>query len=68
MRAAVKGSPFPTGDTAPVWMAFGLSEGAARVMANTRAADSMAIVEACEAREAEIRAALQPKRRFLGLF
>jgi hypothetical protein len=62
------GSPFPAGDTAPAWMAFGLSESAARVIANQRGTNSIAIIEACEAREAEIRAALQPKRRFLGLF
>jgi hypothetical protein len=68
MRKPVQGSPFPTGDEARQWMAFGLSEGAARTMANQRAADALAIMEACEAREAAIRAALQPKRKLLGLF
>lgn len=59
MRQPVAGTPFPTGDTAREWMAFGVSEGAARVLANQQAANGLAIVEACEAREAEIAKAVR---------
>ena len=59
MRAPVAGTPFPAGDTAREWMAFGVSEGAARVLANQRAQDALAIVAACEKREGEIAKAVK---------
>ena len=68
MRAPVPGTALPLGDTARDWQAFGVSEGAARVLANQRAADAMAVIKACEAREAEIAQALTKRRRWLGIF
>lgn len=36
--------------------------------ANGRTADVIALVEACDARSAEVAAELKPRRKFLGIF
>jgi hypothetical protein len=68
IAAAIAGTPFPAGDTTKDWQAFGLSEGAARVMANRSKADAIDIVKICERKDAELRAAVTKRKKFLGIF
>lgn len=50
-------------------MAASLDGQTARLdQSNGRTADVIALVEACDARTAEVTKALQPRRKFLGIF
>jgi hypothetical protein len=53
---------------ARAWVPFGASQTLQLANANAGRGAILEIYTSCEAREAEIRQALQPKRRFLGLF
>jgi hypothetical protein len=53
---------------ARAWVPFGGAQTRQLGLANLDKRTIVEIYARCEAREAEIRAALQPKRRFLGLF
>lgn len=53
---------------ARAWVPFGVAQTAQLGVANLDKRTIVEIYARCEAREAEIRAALQPKRRWFGLF
>lgn len=64
-REPVPGAPLPQGDTVGDWIAFADAQTGQLDKANGRTADSIAIVERCEARD---RAAVKRARpKFLGL-
>lgn len=50
------------------WMGFAVAQSAQLASANRDKRTTAAIIQRCEAREAEIRTALQPKRKRFGLF
>lgn len=73
--AALPAAPAFTGNAATdweaiarAWVPFGASQTLQLATANAGRATIIEIYARCEAREAEIRDALQPKRKFLGLF
>ena len=70
-RRGVEHAPTPAEVTATLdqlkaWIGFGTAEAGQLEKANGRTADTIGIVERCEARDRE--AVLQAKPRFLGLF
>lgn len=65
-REPVEGAPLPDGDTVGDWVAFADAQTGKLDMANGRTVDAMAIVERCEARDAQAVERSRPK--FLGLF
>jgi hypothetical protein len=50
------------------WMGFAVAQSAQLATANRDKRSTVEIIQRCEAREAEIRTALQPKRKRFGLF
>jgi hypothetical protein len=56
----------PDGDTVGDWIAFSDAQTGRLDVANGRTADSLAIIERCEARDA--RAVDRSRPKFLGLF
>lgn len=50
------------------WAEHAVAQAGQLALANARPATIVAIIANCEAREAEIRTALQPKRKRFGLF
>jgi hypothetical protein len=65
-REGVEGAPLPDGDTVGDWIAFSDAQTGRLDVANGRTADSLAIIERCEARDA--RAVDRSRPKFLGLF
>lgn len=57
----VPGAPLPADDSAGAWVAFGDAQTGQLEKANDRSAAKDKIVEACEKRDAAIKAALKPK-------
>jgi hypothetical protein len=57
----------PEGNTAGDWIAFGDAQTGQLDKANSYKGASIAIVKACEARDAEVDAQLH-RKKFLGLF
>lgn len=65
-REPVPGAPLPAGETVGDWIAFGDAQTGQLDKANGRTADTIGIVERCEARD---RAAIKKSRpKFLGIF
>jgi hypothetical protein len=64
-RAGVDGAPLPDGETVGDWIAFADAQTGKLDVANGRTADSLAIIERCEARDREAVQRSRPK--FLGL-
>ncbi|RSY83102.1 hypothetical protein DAH66_12600 [Sphingomonas koreensis] len=60
------GAPLPAGDTVGDWVAFADAQTAQLDKANGRTADTIGIVERCEARDAEALKRAKPK--LLGIF
>jgi hypothetical protein len=65
-RLGVEGAELPAGDTVGDWIAFADAQTGKLDVANGRTADSLAIIERCEARDAKAVQRSRPK--VLGLF
>jgi hypothetical protein len=63
-RNPIAGAPLPTGNTVGEWIAFGDAQTGQLDKANGRTADTIAIIERCEARDAEALRAARPRRLF----
>lgn len=63
--AGVEGAPLPDGETVGDWIAFGDAQTGRLDVANGRQADTLAIIQRCEARDREAVQRSRPK--FLGL-
>lgn len=65
-RKPVEGTPLPDGNTVGDWIVFADQEAGKLDIANGRTADSLGIIERCEARDREAVKRSRPK--VLGLF
>lgn len=65
-RLGVEGADLPNGETVADWIAFGDAQTGKLDAANGRTADTIGIVERCEARDQE--ALRRSRAKFLGLF
>lgn len=65
-RLGVEGAELPGGDTVGDWIAFADAQTGKLDVANGRTADSLSIIERCEARDKE--AVRDSRPRFLGVF
>jgi len=63
----VPGADIPSGNSAGDWIAFGDAQTGQLDKANTYKSGAIAIVKACEARDAQVDAMLH-RKKFLGLF
>lgn len=65
-RLGVEGAELPGGNTVGDWIAFADAQTGRLDVANGRTADTLAIIERCEARDAA--AVKRSRAKFLGLF
>lgn len=65
-RAGVMGADLPEGNTVGDWIAFADAQTGRLDVANGRTADTLGIIERCEARDREAVERSRPK--FLGIF
>jgi hypothetical protein len=65
-RKPVPGAPLPAGDVVGDWIAFADAQTGQLDKANGRTADTIGIIERCEARDAAAVKRARPK--FLGIF
>lgn len=62
----MEGAPLPDGNTVGDWIVFGDAQTGRLDVANGRTADTVGIIERCEARDAKAISKSRP--RFLGIF
>jgi len=67
-RQPVEGAELPADSTAGSWIAFGDAQTGKLEVANGRTADSIAIVEKCEARDRAAVVEVTKRKRVLGIF